>query len=108
MVSRTTTERSVADDDDKVIATIPHVKGTSERIARTLRPHNITVAQKPSTTVRNILRMVKDPSSTNFITSRSSLQHTVHRIPCQLSEKLEKHWNVELKNRSATRQIKTR
>ena len=36
--SEITTERSDKDDDNKVIATIPYVKGTSERIVRILRP----------------------------------------------------------------------
>ena len=49
MASKITTERSDTDDDNKAIATISYVKGTSERIARILRPHNITVAHKPST-----------------------------------------------------------
>ena len=53
--SKTTTERPNANDENKVIATIPYVKGTSERIARILRPHDITVAHKPSTTLRDVL-----------------------------------------------------
>ena len=63
MASEITTERSDTDDDNKVIATIPYVKGTSERIARILRPHNITVAHKPSTTLRDVLTKVRNPST---------------------------------------------
>ena len=65
MASEITTERSDTDDDNKVIATIPYLKGTSERIARILRPHDITVAHKPSTTLRDVLTKVKDPSPIN-------------------------------------------
>ena len=46
MASEIATERPDTDDDNKVIAT-PYVKGTSEKIARILRPHDITVAHKP-------------------------------------------------------------
>ena len=59
-----------------MIATIPYVKGTSERIARILRPHDITVAHKPSTTLRDVLTKVKDPSPIN---SRAG---AVYKIPC--------------------------
>ena len=76
MASEITTERSDTDDDNKVIATIPYVKGTSERIARILRPHDITVAHKPSTTLRDVLTKVKDPSPIN---SRAG---AVYKIPC--------------------------
>ena len=76
MTSEITTERSDTDDDNKVIATIPYVKGASERIARILRPHDITVAQKPSTTLRDVLTKVKDPSPIN---SRAG---AVYKIPC--------------------------
>ncbi len=74
--SKTTTERSNANDENKVIATIPYVKGTSERIARILRPQDITVAHKPSTTLRDVLTRVKDPSHIN------SRAEAVYKIPC--------------------------
>ena len=41
-------------------ATIPYVRGTSEIISCILRPYNIRVAQKPITTLRNLLTNVKD------------------------------------------------
>ena len=74
--SRTTTERSNANEESKVTATIPYVKGTSERIARILRPHDITVAHKPSTTLRDVPTRVKDPSH------RNSRAGAVNKIPC--------------------------
>ena len=40
-------------------ATIPYVRGTSETIARILRPYNIRVAQKPIFTLRRSLTDVK-------------------------------------------------
>ena len=57
-------------------ATIPYVKGTSERIARILRPHDNTVAHKPSTTLRDVPTRVNDPSH------RNSRAGAVHKIPC--------------------------
>ena len=40
-------------------ATIPYVRGTSETIARILRPYNIRVAHKPIFTLRRLLTHVK-------------------------------------------------
>ena len=40
-------------------ATIPYIQGTSETIARTLRPYNIRVAHKPIFTLRRLLTNVK-------------------------------------------------
>ena len=57
-------------------ATIPYVKGTSERIARILRPHDNTVAHKPSTTLRDVPTRVNDPSH------RNSRAGAVYKIPC--------------------------
>ena len=100
MASEITTERSDTDDDNKVIVTIPYVKGTSERIARILRFHDITVAHKPSTGLRDVLTKVKDPSPINSRTG------AVYKIPCAecpaaMLEKLEERWSAELKNTSA-------
>ena len=41
-------------------ATIPYIRGTSETIARILRPYNIRVAHKPMFTLRRLLTNVKD------------------------------------------------
>ena len=50
-------------EQKKTIASIPYIKGTSERIARILRPFNISVAHKPTVTLRNTLMNVKDPAN---------------------------------------------
>ena len=42
------------------IATIPYTRGTSETIARILRPYNIRVAHKPLFTLQRLLTNVKD------------------------------------------------
>ena len=42
------------------MATVPYIKGTSETIARILQPHDIRVAHKPITTLRQLLTNVKD------------------------------------------------
>ena len=41
-------------------AAIPYIRGTSEIIARILRPYNIRVAHKPMFTLRRLLTNVKD------------------------------------------------
>ena len=68
--------QSKTNEDKKVIAAIPYVKGTSERIARILRPHNILVAHKPLTTLRDVLTKVKDPSPKN------SRVGAIYKIAC--------------------------
>ena len=42
------------------IATIPYIRGTSETIARILRPYNIRVAHKPMFTLQRLLTNVED------------------------------------------------
>ena len=56
----------------KTIVTIPYIKGTSERIARILRPLNISVAHKPTVTLINTF--TKDPTDTKTRIYRNSLQ----------------------------------
>ena len=51
---------AIGTDQKKTIALIPYIKGTSERIARILRPFNISVAHKPTVTLSNTLMKVKD------------------------------------------------
>ena len=41
-------------------ATMPCIRGTSETIARILRPYNIRIAHKPMFTLRRLLTNVKD------------------------------------------------
>ena len=72
----TADEISNTSEEKKVIATIPYVKGTSERISRILRPYNIVVAHKPTTMLRDVLTRVKDPSPKN------SRVGTVYKITC--------------------------
>ena len=67
---------SKTNEDKKVIAAIPYVEGTSERIARILRPYNILVAHKPLTTLRDVLTKVKDPSPKN------SRVGAIYKIAC--------------------------
>ena len=96
MTNKTRTDRSDTDDDNKMIATIPYLKGTSERITRISRPDNITVAYKPSTTLRDLLTKIKDPSPTNSRTG------AVYKIPYNtISERLGEYWSPESKNASA-------
>ena len=57
-------------------ATIPYIKGTSETIARILRPYDIRVAHKPITTLRQLLTNVKDKDEP------SDRRGAVYKIKC--------------------------
>ena len=59
-----------------VTVTIPYVKGTSETIARILKPYSIRVAHKPITTLRQLLTKVKDKDEPN------RRQGAVYKIKC--------------------------
>jgi hypothetical protein len=74
--SRKTTPTTGEAEQKKTIATIPYIKGTSERIARILRPFNISVAHKPTVTLRNTLTKVKDPTDTKTRIG------TVYKVTC--------------------------
>ena len=64
-------------------ATIPYIKGTSETIARILRPYDIRVAHKPITTLRHVLTNVKDKDQPH------DRQGAVYRIKCILGRLVE-------------------
>ena len=57
-------------------ASIPYIRGTSENIARILRPCNIRVAQKPMFTLRRLLTKVKDKDEPE------DRPGTVYKIKC--------------------------
>ena len=56
--------------------TIPYIKGTSENFSRILQPYNIPVADKPTTTLRQLLTNVKDRDEPN------NRQGAVCKIKC--------------------------
>jgi len=56
--------------------TIPYIKGTSETISWILKPYNIRVAHKPTTTLRHLLTNVKDRDEPN------NRQGAVYKIKC--------------------------
>ena len=58
------------------MATVPFIKGTSETIARILQPHDIRVAHKPITTLRQLLTNVKDK------VEPKNRQGAVYKIKC--------------------------
>ena len=58
------------------MATVPYTKGTCETIARILRPHDIGVAHKPITTLRQLLTNVKDK------VKQTDRQGAVYKIKC--------------------------
>ena len=82
-----TTERSDTDDDNKVIATIPYVKGTSERIARILRPHKMC-------SLKWKIHHLSIHEQEQFI------EYNAQNVLPAMSEKLEERWSAELKNTS--------
>ena len=55
---------------------LPYIRGTSETIARILKPVNIRIAHKPTTTLRHLLTNVKDKDDPK------DRQGTVYRIRC--------------------------
>ena len=55
---------------------LPYIRGTSETIARILRPFNIRIAHKPTRTLRHLLTHVKDKDDPK------DRQGTVYRIRC--------------------------
>ena len=57
-------------------ATIPHIRGIPETIARILQPYNIRVAHKPITTLPRLLTNVKDKDKPK------DSQGTVYKIKC--------------------------
>ena len=69
-------------------ATIPYIRGTSETIARILRPYNIRVAHKPIFTLRHLLTNVKGkdkpedrPGACLLYTSPSPRDLSTSRMP---------------------------
>ena len=55
---------------------LPYIRGTSETIARMLKPFNIRIAHKPTRTLRHLLTNVKDKDDPE------DRQGTVYRIRC--------------------------
>ena len=47
-------------------ATIPHIRGTAEAIARTLQPYNVRVAHSTITTLLRLLTNVKDKDKPEY------------------------------------------
>ena len=55
----------------------PYYRGTSETIARLLKPHGIRLCHRPVNTLRSLLMKVKDP------TPQEERPGTIYKIPCQ-------------------------
>ena len=55
---------------------LPYIRGTSETIARILKPFNIQIAHKPTRTLRHLLTNIKDKDNPK------DRQGTVYRIRC--------------------------
>ena len=61
-------------------ATLPYIRGTSETIARILKPYNISVAHKPINTIRRLLTNVKDKDKPENRQDRSSINAATARL----------------------------
>ena len=61
-------------------ATIPYIRGTSETIARILRPYNIRTAHKPIFTLRRLLTNVKGKDESE---DRPGAFYKIHCSDCQ-------------------------
>ncbi len=103
----------------KTIATIPYIKGTSERIARILRPFNISVAHKPTVTLRNILMKVKDPTDIKTRTGAiykvtcaecpaTYVGETGRTLDCRIKEHKRATEKKDLANKIAVHQMETK
>ena len=62
--------------NELTIVSLPYIRGTSETIARILKPFNIRIAHKPTRTLRHLLTNVKDKDDPK------DRQGTVYRIRC--------------------------
>ena len=61
-------------------ATIPYIRGTSETIARILRPYNIRLAHNPMFTLRRLLTIVKGKDKPE---DRQGAVYTIQCSDCQ-------------------------
>ena len=68
-------QRQVNEEVTKYIS-VPYIKGCSERVQRILHPHQIRLANKPSTTIRSQVCHLKDAKSA------SERNHAVYKIDC--------------------------
>ena len=63
-------------NNELTTVSLPYIRGTSETIARILKPFNIQIAHKPTRTLRHLLTNVKDKDDPK------DRQGTVYRIRC--------------------------
>ena len=77
-------------------ATIPYIRGTSETIARILRPYNIRVAHKPIFTLRRLLTNVKGKDKPE---DRPGAVYKIHCFDCQATYIERRNLNFNLTTR---------
>lgn len=73
------TEDTTEDKEKETISILPYIRGTTDKIARTLKKHKIKTTFKPFKKINALLRSVK---GTNTLESQG-----VYRIPCLDCEK---------------------
>ena len=67
-------------EDTKGFTVIPYVKGTSERIGRVLKKHNIRTVFKPHKKLSEVVRSVKDDVDLRYQDSLTTLTHMLMRV----------------------------
>jgi len=67
---------------NRCLVVLPYVEGTSERIARVMRKHQVPVAMRPVKTLKSLLVHPNDKQEKEEITD------CVYKIPCASCERL--------------------
>jgi len=68
------------DSANRRLVVLPYVEGTSERIARVMRKHQVPVAVRPVKTLKSLLVHPKDKQE-------EEITDCVYKIPCASCEK---------------------
>ena len=69
------------DSANRRLVVLPYVEGTSERLARVMRKHQVPVVMRPVKTLKSLLVHPKDKQEKEEITD------CVYKIPCASCEK---------------------
>ena len=78
---KTSKKKQERDSANRRLVVLPYVEGTSERIARVMRKHQVPVVMKPVKTLKSLLVHPKDKQEKEEITD------CVYKIPCASGEK---------------------
>ena len=65
------------DQKRKIIVKLPYIQGTSERLARVFKEHNVSTAMKPINKIRSAVVHPKDKIP------KEKQNELIYRIPCK-------------------------